>query len=129
MIEVIPVQTLSVVVLSELHQVIVDHEPVTTNRHSGNSSQRFQLGAANFRIGRVISEQHVQPCNVKRTEAVNGDNVAHKLSLVHVERSRQRIHVNNGLGLGAHNQILVVVISVLEHTCGVVLGAGEHHHI
>ena len=55
--------------------------------------------------------------------------MTHKVSLIHIERSSQSVHVNDRLCLCAHDEVLVIVLGVLEHTSGVVLRGREHHQV
>nr|DAI24361.1 MAG TPA: hypothetical protein [Caudoviricetes sp.] len=99
MVEVVPVQTLAVVVLGELHQVIEHHEPLTVNQRGNTSGES--------------------------AEVINENTVSHELGLTHVECGSQHLHINDGIKGSIQDKELVVLLGKVHNAHSIILAGHE----
>nr|DAJ53593.1 MAG TPA: hypothetical protein [Caudoviricetes sp.] len=143
MMEIVPIQSATQVILTHGVQLSVHLEEITVNHDSLNSSQvsivRSNMGigaiAANCNgnsacaRGVVTSQQVFQTLNLILThgKAINFQTVANKVGLIHVKGTSQNIHIHGSGNVNGDNSIQPVRRSIHGNSGGIIVLRDELH--
>ena len=121
MVEVVPIKTLPVILLSKLRKHIEHHEPILINNNCRDCVQRSKLILRRLIIRRVARKDFAKPSNIKVAETINQNTVAKELGLIHVERGSKNVNVHSCVKHGIDNHVLVSLFGESANCCRVVL--------
>nr|DAG68833.1 MAG TPA: hypothetical protein [Caudoviricetes sp.] len=128
-IEVVPVQAGSNVGLAHGGQVIINLEPFLVHDNGLDLLHDFQFGSSNFFHLRTVGTNFIEPGIVKTGPVIDQLQVAHEVSLFHVESSGQSLHIEPGIVEGVHENVLVVSGGGSVYARSVVVGGHKGQQV
>nr|DAG18668.1 MAG TPA: hypothetical protein [Caudoviricetes sp.] len=124
-VPVVPVHTGADVILSEFVVVIVDLKPFLVQKYGLDIGHQRQLVGGNGFNHVTVGGNVRKALIVERCEIINQLEPADEISLVHVERTSQHIHIIPRVERAVHEDVLVSFLRVGSNTGGVVFVAHE----
>nr|DAX06001.1 MAG TPA: hypothetical protein [Caudoviricetes sp.] len=129
MVEIVPVKTLTVILLSELRQHIEHHKPILIDNNCRDCVKSSKLILRRFVIRRVASKDFTKAGNVKVAETVNQNSMTKELGLVHIERRSKDVHVHSRIEHRVDNHVLVALFGEGADSRRVVIAVHERQLI